>query len=374
MYKIRLVLADRDGKYLDKLTEFINSSFLSRIKVSSYTKVDLLEEYLSSGEKTDVLLAHPDFLCRAPEGYGNIELVLALSDGSTNGRISGYKCIHKYQPGDKLVNRLINLYSEVNVNIAQLVTGNYDTQLVSVYSPCGGAGKTSVVLGLATRLSELGVSVLCLSLEGINSLVSTLSSTGNAAMTHIFLSLAEQADTLPAKVEAFKTTDSSRKIDFLEPPECFIELSELKNRDLRSLLQGLKQMGKYEFILVDLESAAGEQALTVFHHSDKVVLVQVPDSICRLKTEGFLSQVKRAGFAEKTGLFQKMIPVINKYHGGSIMCLSEYGLKTDFSIPVIPNLWSYDYDRHSFDSARAFSNSVTGLARVIIEKYTQELY
>ena len=367
MYKIRLLLADPDSKYVDKLTDFITNSFAFRIRVSSFTRENLLKEYLQSSPETiDILLANQEFLCLPPDLYAKVELVVQLSDGSLSNRFEQYRSIYKFQSGHQLVNQLLNIYSEQNSNASKLVTGSKHTKLVSVYAPCGGVGKTSIVLGLAVKLSEMGFSVLVLGLESINSLVAALSCTYNDALTHILLALSENSDTLPVKVETFKTRDTVFNLDFIEPPDCFMELSELKNGYLVALLEGLKQMGKYDIILTDMDSVPDNRAFSIFESSDRIVFVQVPECNSRLKTETFLSQVRRSGMAEKTGLFEKLIPVINKYQDGPICSLSEYGLKVEYSIPLLPNLWVYGPDKCLFDSNRSFSNCLTSLAQVIV--------
>ncbi len=366
MYKIRLILADPDSKYVDKVAEYINSSFSARIQVSSFTKVDLLEDCLrSSPDKIDVLLAHPEFLRQAPDFYQNIVLVVLLADGAIDQRHEEFKSVDKFQPGDKLVYQLLNLYSEQNTRVARLVTGSKQTKLAAVYSPAGGVGKTSIVLGLAARLSEQGNSVFGLSLETSGSIFAVLSCTGNDALTHILLSLSENVETLPVKAEAYKTRDYLYNLDFFEPPDCFLELSELAAGDLRSLLIGLKHMGKYDVVLIDLDSTADEKLLTVFNCCDEVILVQAPDSLCRFKTEVFLGQVRRIGLMEPPGLWPKLILVINKDNGTPAASLEQNGFKANYRIPFCQNLWSYENGRCIFDPDRVFSNSLTGLAGAI---------
>lgn len=364
MYKIRLVLADHDSKYVDKVAEYINSIYTSRIRVVSFTRADLLREFLSSGrDKVDILLAHPNFLIDEPDLYKNVYMIVTLSDGSIIYQGKGCS-INKYQPGDQLVSQLLNFYAEKNSSVSDLIKGSARTKVVSVYSPAGGVGKTSLTLGLASKLGDFGNAVLCLSFESINSMVSGLVCNGNDAMTHILISLKENVAVLPVKLEMYKTKDPSLNIDFIEPPECFLELSELKADDLRLLFQNLRQLGKYDFILVDMDAAADERAVAVFEASDSVVLVQAPDSLCYFKTQSFLNQMRITGIAEKTGFFDKLVPVVNKHYGNVDTQLSEE-LRTNFTIPVVQGLWHSVNGRHIFDSTREFSNSLYQLAKAV---------
>lgn len=373
MYKIKMILADYDSRYVDKVADYINSIYSTRIRVLSFTRVDLLEEYLkTSGGKYDVLLAHPDFFRLSPEVSEGIELMVALSDESINSYEDGYKSINKYLPGDRLVGKLIDIYSGKNCRASEVVAGIKNSELVCVYSPAGGVGKTSIAAGLAAQLSDTGQSVIILSLENINSLSACLPCTGNNALPHLLLALSEDPQLVPVKVEAYKTRDPLHGFDFLEPPDCFTDLIEINCSETQQLLNSIKQAGKFDVIIVDMDAKADAQALAVFGSSDRIIFVHAPDAVCTYKTEAFFHQIMLAGMAEQTGLFKKIIPVINKYTGEPSGILNKYGLETKFSVPVFSNLWLYRNGMCVFDSDRSFCHSMAGVARTIIRKEPKE--
>ena len=365
MYKLKLLVADVDTGYLEKLIQYINSEFSSRLKVMSFSRADLLTEYLASNsESIDILLVHPAFLQQADDKlFTRVRFIAALTEGSLDCCMEGVKSLNKYQPGERLVNQLIQLYSERNGIASEIAAGARETRIISVYSPAGGVGKTSLATGLCFKLSEMGKSVLAVSLEATCSMVSTLPSTGNDAFTYVLLSLTENADILPVTVEAFKTRDYVNNFDFLEPPDNFLELMALGKSGVKTFLEKLKGAGNYDFIIMDTDSGADGKVLTALESSDGVILVEAPDAIYTYKIKVFLEQLGRSGTPAKS-ITDKIVRVTNQRSGGqntSFGRCPESGL----TIPHIPNLWHYDCGKCIFDPDRSFTNSLAALAEHI---------
>jgi len=149
VYRLKLVLADYDNNYVDRVTGFINSSFFSGIRVSSFTDPVRLAEYLScASEKAGILLAHPDFVSRIPDPERHFEAVFILSDGrlpenSDRSVVNQetYRSIYKFQPGDRLIGQIVQIYAEKNAPAAECVPRASATQLIAVFSPAGGVGR-----------------------------------------------------------------------------------------------------------------------------------------------------------------------------------------------------------------------------------------
>lgn len=365
MHKIRVILADSDNDYVDKVSDFINWRYSTRIRITVFTKANLLENYLrSSSEKTDILLINPKFLSGDQSLYQNAGIVVQLSDGSLLEGNDEELMLFKYQPGEKLVNQLLNMYSGKNSAVIKLFTGSNKTRVVSVYSPAGGVGKTSITLGLAACLGELGCNVFCLSLESVNSMAPALAHTGNNGMTHILLSLAENQQVLPIRTELYKTRDPLYKFDYFEPPDCFLEMAELKVGAVNSLIKQLKN-SNYDVILIDLESSADDTTLGIIENSDKVILVETPDNICRFKTDTFLSQIRRMEQPDNKSYLEKLIRVVNKTSEHQICDREVFNLKSGVCIPIIQNLWNGDSGSFIFDANRTLINSLALLAREV---------
>lgn len=370
MYRINVILADRDSEYLDKVQDFCNCTFAAFIKVMTFTKGKLLKQFLSDDkQKTDILVIHPDLLTemgRDEELLSSVRLVLLLADGSMQEEPKEYPLIEKFQPGDRLIKDILGIYAEYNSNVSKLISGNNASRLVAVYSAAGGTGKTSIALGLAARLSLLGRKVFCLSLESVNSMTPALTCTGNDAMTHVLLSLNENAASLTMSVQIHKTTDHRFRLDFLEPPDCFLELGELDREDVRDLLVHLVKMGAYDEIIVDMDSHLDEKTVCILECADSIVLVEAPEYTSRIKTDIFLEEINRIGLSDRLGLTEKLIQVMNKSQGEPEPMRTRPELPLAHHIPFREGLWQQRGSQVCFDEAGLFINSLSGLAKQIV--------
>jgi pilus assembly protein CpaE len=142
-----------------------------------------------------------------------------------------------------------------------------DTKVVVIYSPQGGAGKTTVATNMAAALMTEGTKVLLmdyalqfgdvgvfLNLQTQNSIVDLMS------MDDLDMDLVESV---------VATHDSGLKV-LLAPPRT--EQAEMVSTDrARGLVDKLK--GVFDFIVIDLSSTLNDLALEMFDAADRIVLV-----------------------------------------------------------------------------------------------------
>lgn len=367
MYKMKLIIADHDRKYLNKVVDYLSSNCLSRFKVSAFTRPAILEDYLRcSSEKINILLAHPDFLNFSADIYKNVELILVLSDGSIECCSDKYQLVNKYIPGEKLISELFNRYAEKNSQVSKFIKGSKRTKLVSVYSAAGGTGKSSITLGLAAKLGRMGKTTLVLSFDGLNSILPGVLDKSNA-FTHLLFAAIDNPSSLPVIVDKHKSVDTVNGFDYIGPPKCFYEISELQGKDAGRLLDELMQIGKYDIILVDMESKPDNLTLEILRRADKLVLIIVPDVRCHRKTDQFLLQIGKEDGFSNAGFTHRILPVLNMYDGGNKGFLEKYGLNCPLTVPVSSDLWQCDNGDYRFDTSQNFSNSLIGIVNALTE-------
>jgi cellulose biosynthesis protein BcsQ len=359
MLRLRLVLADADTGYVDKFIDFTNSTHSQQFKLSAFTQIDLLRNYIGeTDDKIDILLAHPDFLREVLKNPDKVNIKIVLSDGA-NYHSSEAEAVYKYQPGTEIVRKIMEIYLKENNNPVGFSKKGKNTELISVYSPAGGTGKTSVSLGLAAALAEAGKDVLYLCMESLNTASSVLTCRNSDAFTHLLLCVSESPSLFPVKAEICKTRDNRYNFDFFEPPECFSETVEIKSALLEDLLASIKQMGRYDMVIVDMDTAADEKARVVFQKSDKIVLVTTQDSNSRIKTDIFMDQLEKAGFGKTVDFTGKVIRVVNKSTVKPGMIVKE---AKEYCLPVVPELWTCQGSNHVFDIDGIFCENCFGLA------------
>jgi len=102
------------------------------------------------------------------------------------------------------------------------------------------------------------------------------------------------------------------------------------------------------------------------------VLVVAADHVCRYKTGEFFRQAGHSGIFPGMADPVKLLPVANKTGSGAVLTAEEYGLPDEpglqvrFSVPYIPNLWTSNEGKVSFDTGQVFRSAIDPIARMLI--------
>ena len=99
----------------------------------------------------------------------------------------GYAAIKKYQKSQALVNNILLRHAE-NTGKTEALVGKSLTQVAAFYSPAGGTGKTVLSLATATAAASMGLRVLYLNLEEIDSVGGVLGRTAGS-LSEVYLAL-----------------------------------------------------------------------------------------------------------------------------------------------------------------------------------------
>ena len=171
MAKINLIVLDSDEMYLNAFKNYITNNYSGRFNIICYTDISILNENISKMKNKDVLLINEE-LFEQINAFSNIGTVLILTNGNIEG-YEGYKTINKYQAISNICEEIINSFNNINKEhkkIEKIVKrGDAKTSIVTVYSPVGGSGKTSVATTLSVCLTERNMKVLYLNFEDIQS-------------------------------------------------------------------------------------------------------------------------------------------------------------------------------------------------------------
>ncbi|HBV98707.1 MAG TPA: hypothetical protein DEF36_16950 [Desulfotomaculum sp.] len=355
MYRLKLVVADSDQDYLKGLCSFLSEEHPKNIRVFSFTRKESLKEHLLSGERIDVLLVSPDLSCSCDSGQ-NVGITVILSESGVC--LTGeHPSVNKYQSGDSLLGQVLDLYFQ-GVSGAESIYGNgSDTRIVAVYSPCGGAGKSTIAVNLAAQASLLGNSVFYLNLEPYSSSQYMLVSQGQKCLSNIFLYLNEES-LLPEKIRSFKVRDMKYNVDFFLPPESAAELSGLDREATGSLLQGMRRVGLYDLVVIDIDPPLSEKNISVLENCDGILLLATPDRICRYKMGILPGELKKAGL----DIDHKTITVINRDRGEA----GIYSGEADFRLPRVDDVVLMNERTGFMEFNSYYAGHILSLARMVL--------
>ncbi len=311
MPKLSLLIADSEESYARGLSGYINANHSTAYQADYFTRAESFIDYMMQHPEADVLLIGPDFYDIA-KGYDNFRLKVILTKGILDKEYSDFKAIYKYNTAEKLISELAHLYCESNPSEVILPLHGGDTKFIGIYSPAGGVGKSTIAASLSKQCKESGMCSFYLNLESIQSTEAFFSLDGKRSLSYIFYYLKEESSNLSFKMEGVKSTEAGNGVDFFNPPESPMEYEEINSDELKKLLDGIKGMGRYAYVFIDMPSVFDKKNHTIMRICDYVILVELQEPISLHKNRIFHHELAKLCEADKTNISDKLITVMNK--------------------------------------------------------------
>lgn len=312
MAKLNLVIADLDESYAKALSEYISSNHSTTFLVSCFTKADSFTGYMGEQPFVDVLLISPDFYDLSI-GYSQISLKAVLSQGVLCREYSGFQIINKYNTGEKLISEVIHLYSKLNPSELRFSQYYKNAELIGVYSPAGGTGKTTIATALSMQCKELGKQSFYLNLESIQSTGVFFNLESKRNLSYVFYYLKEKSKNLSFKMDGIKSTEIDAGVHYFNPPESPLEYEEVNTDELEQLIKAIKGMGCYDFIFIDMSNTFDMKNYKIMGLCDCIVLITLQEPISVYKNRVLLDELVKLSDTDKESITDKFITVINKY-------------------------------------------------------------
>ena len=318
---ISIAIADLDKDYIYRLTEVLQQN--RDLSISAFTSFEKLQAAL---ERThyDVLLFDPDISGERIRLSG-VKLALCLySEECVNASLyADCPKVLKYQRVSNIYKCILKEYADKAGYSVEL--GNrINTKLIGVYSPIGGAGKTTVALALTCRLKLIGNTALFLSTEQMESasLVNEHEEEGIAALVE---AVGNENVNFKVKLAAI-SRHGLDDIDYLAGFIKLVDYEAVTEEEIREVLRLIKRESDYQYVVIDMDTNLDRVNKTVFEEVDQILLVEKPGEIPNCKMDIFMKQVLAQeqknkllllhNFAENNSVYGKEqgIPVIGKIH------------------------------------------------------------
>ena len=304
MAKISLVVVDNDTFFTQSFSRYVlehNTTY----DITTFTQADIFVQ--SAGKvKTDILLIEKDMFTDEIKACLGNYVVLMLDDISKDG--DPYSSINKYQKAESIMKEITFRFAESRGDKSLLSTGS-GAKVISVYSPVGGAGKTTLSLAVAGALAKNGYGTMYFSLEKFNSASCVLKDNGMGSISEIFLKLKNGFGNLSFEIMKRLQTDESG-VKYLAPPESSMEYNEISTEEFMELIKEIAATSGIDYLIIDLPTEYNEDIINYFKISDAVVFITTEDAYGLAKTAGFLKEVYL--FPDLRIVYDKIIPIVNK--------------------------------------------------------------
>lgn len=331
MSRLSLIFADSDLAYIKSVSNFIRTSdFIGQLAVKYFNNETDLNTYLQEHSKTNLLLTTPDLI---PSDTSNIDTIIVLSETQTD-QYRSYPSLLKYQPLTMLFNNaLAEFYEQNKVEKLEPVSSG-STKVISVYSPIGGSGKTTLAVNLSRCIAKEGQRVFYFNLELLSSLPLFFLTEGIEDSSEVFYFSKAKSEQLNTKIASFVRQDSNN-VDYFNIQTRPEEIIDTDEKDIENILSALVNRGIYDFIIIDLDASLSERTLACLKKSHVTLWPLVPDVQSFHKSKVALEGYKR--ILQDDDLEYKVEFVLNKYLGESNVPkeLLNYELNIPFHLPYV---------------------------------------
>jgi len=190
------------------------------------------------------------------------------------------------------------------------------TRLITVYSPKGGAGVSTITANLALSLSSNGRKVLVV--DG-DFLFGDLGVLLNQLSNHSIIDFVRFEGNLDAEV--IKEVINKGDVDLLAAPSSAKKSVEINGPVFEKILRELSQLD-YDFLLINTSSHLSDPTIVALEFAETIILVGTQEISCIRALGLFLELIESLSISR-----EKLALVINRFDKGSILTSAKY---TDF--------------------------------------------
>ncbi len=357
-----MLIADEDTCYLQALNQYLMTNNDIDLSIYTFSEWTLIQDFLQK-HTMDILLITPTLMTHMKDSLPTTCIIL-LHEGQIPSELNHLPSVKKYQSAPNLIKEVINILTDHHPDVYFTPRTTHQTEIIGVYSPIGGCGKSSVAIGLGKASSLNNVKTLLMNLEDFSYYKNIFNDTASQDMSDLLYYAKQKNDHLHLKVNGIVNKDIESEMDYIYTSHCCAAYEDMTNEDWDFLLFNLRNKTDYSRIIIDCSSDFGKMNRALLPLCDSILLITNPQMISQIKIEEFYRTLK---LMELETLNSKLIPVLNHRVMDEVDTGQEFdGMIPKYSLP-------YDSSLNNCISINSmFGQAVAGIeARIFMrEGYT----
>lgn len=273
--KIKVVIADTNIEYVSRLMRALEAE--DNLSLSMFSDKKAFENAVSV-QKYDIVIADPSMV-QDTGTYKNVKLFILLHDEEYQGdkRIyERYRCVRKYQRASSLYKEALGYFAEVAA-ATYSYSMNKKCNVIGVYSPIGGSGKTTVALSIADSLASRGSRCIYISFESISSYGAVIELKGSKGIGEIFSSVDANIN-YEMKIESL-IRKTEKGLMYFEDFENLLDIYEITSEDIEKVISRISASGLCEYIVIDMSTEFNKINRDIMELADKIAVVETTDML-----------------------------------------------------------------------------------------------
>lgn len=247
--KDKLVLCDGEEEYAERMSDFLRKHKELPWEIHTYTAVNTLLEKEKAGDIVLLVIAESIYN-ESVKGLPCKKRILLNESGII--REEGVENINKYQPADKVLMKLLEIYADIaDVRLPNLTEG-YRSKLVGVYSPVRRCYQTTFALTMSQMLAEKK-RTLYLNFEYCAGNPDLLLDIQTKDLADLLYFLNADKDKFMLRMRSM--VQHKGDLDYIPPMKLGQNLLNITAGEWVKLLQNIVRMDEYEYIVLDLSES-----------------------------------------------------------------------------------------------------------------------
>lgn len=290
MAKPRIIIADTDISYIIPLQLKFVEEFFEKVEIEIITDKEYYNQLFSTPQKADILIVSEELydVSLQRHNIGNIFLMTEQYEDDQTGDLNVNR-IFKYTSIKEILNEITGKSAET----LKISSGSKkETQIILVYSACGGVGKTTVALGISACLTKSYKRVLYINAGHLQSFQRMLENKSPITASEVYAKLANLSENAYSDV---KHVIRQELFSYLPPFKAALMSLGLKYSVYEKIAIGAKKSADYDYIIIDADSSFDEDEARLIDIADKVVLVTRQNESSVFATNVLVSNINGAG-------------------------------------------------------------------------------
>ncbi len=291
-----LAIYDKETNYACQLMEYLNQrqNFLLEAKV--FTNLIHLKEYLEENQVEILLIGEGIDMEQLPKKQ--ISHIIILTEYSMVRETGEYPFLYKLQSMEDIVKELAVYYATSGFCVfPNTVAVERNMQLIGVFSPFGGSGKTLFSLAMGQVLAK-SKKVLYIGMENISSFKEGENIRGN--LSDILYWVTERKEGSVEKISLM--AERKGNLECIFSPDYYEDLNTINEEDMYFFLEELYKNQFYEVIIFDI----GFWNHMTFSWLEQMDFIYMPDFLNRAFLKKEASLLDSMKLMDKERLYEKI--------------------------------------------------------------------
>lgn len=338
MDNLYIVLVDEDESFLEPLQVKISQVFI-KSTIEIITTKKYLEKYFSTPRAIDILIINKELYTKDIDRH-NIKNKFVLVED----KVDIENEIFKYTSIKDICNYITQ---NLKGNYRDLYIDKKETQIIVIYSPIGGSGKTTFSVGMSSALSN-SKDVMYISTEIIQSFKFLIDESETADLRLEKSMLKQDPNIL------YNLSDSilNKGFDYIKPFKSSTSSLGITLENFMHLICNIKELNMYDYIIVDTSSELNYEKCLLMSIANKVVVIVNQDKLSTNKIDDMLNNIDCSDYNKFEFVCTKFIQENENY-------IINDTIKDRYIVKhYINNIKEYDMDLEYIKSNKDFSEYI----------------